>query len=75
MPGVVVLDRVMQLAQESVGGSTIGWQVSQAKFLGPCGPGDTLQFALREAARGGLAFTVRCGDRDIASGLLQAPSP
>jgi 3-hydroxymyristoyl/3-hydroxydecanoyl-(acyl carrier protein) dehydratase len=75
VPGVVLLDRVMQLAAQAHGGSIEGWQVAQAKFLSPCGPGDELVFALRDGARGGLAFSVRCGDREVASGSLVPPAP
>ena len=74
VPGVVLLDRVMQLAQEALGGLVAGWQVTQVKFLSPCGPDDLLQFALRDGARGGLAFSVRCGEREVAAGQLQAPA-
>jgi 3-hydroxyacyl-[acyl-carrier-protein] dehydratase len=74
VPGVVLLDRVMQLAQEALGGPVAGWQVTQVKFLSPCGPDDQLQFALRDGARGGLAFSVRCGEREVAAGQLQAPA-
>lgn len=75
VPGVVLLDRVLQLAQQAQGGSVAGWQVTQVKFLSPCGPGDLLEFAVRDGARGGLAFSVRCGDREVAAGQLQAPAP
>lgn len=75
VPGVVLLDRVMQLAWQVHRGPAAGWQVAQAKFLSPCGPGDELVFALRDGARGGLAFSVRCGDREVASGSLVPPAP
>ena len=75
VPGVVLLDAVMQMAQRQRGGSAGGWQVAQAKFLSPCGPGDELIFALRDGARGGLAFSVHCGDREVASGSLLPPAP
>jgi 3-hydroxyacyl-[acyl-carrier-protein] dehydratase len=75
VPGVVLLDRVMQLARQVCGGPAGGWQVAQAKFLSPCGPDDELVFALRDGARGGLAFSVRCGDREVASGSLLPPAP
>jgi 3-hydroxyacyl-[acyl-carrier-protein] dehydratase len=74
VPGVVLLDRVVQLAQQAQGGPAGGWQVTQVKFLSPCGPDDLLAFALRDGARGGLAFSVRCGDREVAVGQLQAPA-
>lgn len=75
VPGVVVLDRVMQLARHVHGRPTAGWQVTQAKFLSPSGPGDELLFLLRDGARGGLSFSVRCGDREVASGSLVPTAP
>jgi 3-hydroxyacyl-[acyl-carrier-protein] dehydratase len=74
VPGVVLLDRVVQLAQQARVGPVAGWQVTQVKFLSPCGPDDVLDFSVRDGARGGLAFSVRCGDREVAVGQLQAPS-
>jgi 3-hydroxyacyl-[acyl-carrier-protein] dehydratase len=70
VPGVVLLDRVVWLAQSQLGGAVPAWQVAQAKFLSPCGPGDELVFSLQDAPRGGLGFVVRCGARDVASGSL-----
>lgn len=75
VPGVVLLDRALQLAQARQGGPVGGWQVTQVKFLSPCGPGDELAFAWRDGVRGGLAFSVRCGEREIASGSLLPPAP
>ncbi len=75
VPGVVLLDRALLLAQArntQLGG---GWQVGQAKFLSPCGPGDELVFELRPGPREGYVFTVRCGDRDVATGQLQPAPP
>ncbi len=75
LPGVVLLDRALLLAQQRPGLGVAAWRVSQAKFLSPCGPGDVLEFVLQEGARGGLSFVVRCGERDVASGQLQASPP
>lgn len=75
VPGVVLLDRVMQIAQAAEGGPVSDWQVTQVKFLSPCGPGDTLRFALRDGTRGGLAFAIHCGERDVATGALTPPRP
>jgi 3-hydroxyacyl-[acyl-carrier-protein] dehydratase len=75
LPGVILLDRAVWLAQQRLGHLGAPWQVSQAKFLSPCGPGDELVFELRESPRGGLSFVVRCGERDIASGQLAPALP
>ncbi len=74
VPGVVLLDRALLLAQVRDTAHQGGWQVGQAKFLSPCGPGDELVFELHPAPRGGYTFTVRCGDRDVASGHLTPAS-
>ena len=77
VPGVVLLDRALLLAQACDTLHQGGWQVGQAKFLSPCGPGDELVFALRSGSgsREGYVFTVRCGDRDVASGQLLPVAP
>lgn len=75
VPGVVLLDHAVLLAGQHLGLQCGAWQVTQAKFLSPCGPGDELVFALQDGARGGVSFVVRCGDRDVASGNLQPSTP
>lgn len=72
VPGVVLLDRALQMAQAQR--AAVTWQVTQVKFLSPCGPGDELHFSLQDGARGGLGFSVRCGGREIAVGHL-SPQP
>ena len=71
VPGVVLLDQALVCAQAHMAHGRASWQVTQAKFLSPCGPGDDLVFALQDGLRGGVSFVVRCGDRDVASGSLQ----
>ncbi len=76
VPGVVLLDRALLFAealQASSGQQAAPrrrWQVGNTKFLSPAGPGDALVFRLEERARGAIAFTVRAGTRDVASGSL-----
>jgi 3-hydroxyacyl-[acyl-carrier-protein] dehydratase len=70
VPGVVLLDRAVWLVQAHLGVPGAGWQIAQAKFLSPCGPGDELLFSFARSPTGTLAFTVRCGQRHIASGSL-----
>lgn len=70
VPGVVLLDRALLLAQARDTQHQGHWQVIQAKFLSPCGPGDELVFELRPGPSDGYLFTVRCGERDVASGRL-----
>jgi 3-hydroxyacyl-[acyl-carrier-protein] dehydratase len=70
VPGVVLLDRVVWLAQERLGRAGEGWTLAQAKFLSPCGPGDDLLFSLQEKPGRSLAFKVSCATRAVASGTL-----
>ena len=73
VPGVVLLDRALLLAEAFQGLNTPPrkrWQVDNTKFLSPAGPGDALVFRLEERVSGAIAFTVRAGTRDVASGTL-----
>lgn len=74
VPGVVLLDHAILLAQGLQGGPVEGWRVDQAKFLSPCGPGEELHFTLEVSARGSIAFRVSCEGRAVASGSLVPPS-
>jgi 3-hydroxyacyl-[acyl-carrier-protein] dehydratase len=77
LPGVVLLDRVMFLAQSQLEARDAlagAWTVAQTKFLSPVTPGDVLTFVLTDDARGGWRFAVAAADgRPVASGSLTAP--
>jgi 3-hydroxyacyl-[acyl-carrier-protein] dehydratase len=75
VPGVVLLDRVVWLAQQHSGRAGVSWTLAQAKFLSPCGPGDQLLFSLQEKPDGSMAFKVSCAGRDVASGSLTLSEP
>lgn len=70
VPGVVLLDRAIAFAEAMLDRHGLAWQIGNAKFLSPVGPGETLRFVLVEKAGGGVAFIVRAADRDVASGSL-----
>lgn len=70
VPGVVLLQHALRLAQAALGVPGTVWQVAQAKFLSPVGPGEALVFSLQTTPRGGWQFTVRAADRAVASGNL-----
>ena len=72
VPGVVLLDHALRLAQAQLGGNERAWTVSQAKFLSPVGPGETLRFDIASTPTGSWRFAVRAPDRDVASGSLMA---
>ncbi|MBS1129555.1 MAG: hypothetical protein H6R16_557 [Proteobacteria bacterium] len=75
VPGVVLLDRAILFAEQLLGQPNLAWQVGNAKFFSPVGPGENLIFALEAKASGSIAFTVRAADRDVASGSLKPPTP
>ena len=74
VPGVVLLDRAMASAETWLGRRVGGWQVGNAKFLSPVGPGETLVFTLGSTTGAGVSFSVHAGERLVASGNL-TPSP
>ena len=75
VPGVVLLDHAILFAEQWLGQSDLNWQVGNAKFYSPVGPGETLDFMLEAKASGSVAFSVRAADRAVASGSLKQPVP
>ena len=74
VPGVVLLDQAIRFAETTLGHPIARWQIGNAKFQSPVGPGEVLTFTLDPKANGALTFTVRAGERAVASGSL-APAP
>jgi 3-hydroxymyristoyl/3-hydroxydecanoyl-(acyl carrier protein) dehydratase len=75
VPGVVLLDQAILFAERLLDRPLAQWQIGNAKFFSPVGPGETLVFSLERKASGALAFQVRSPDRDVASGSLTPPTP
>lgn len=75
VPGVVLLDHAILFAEQLLGRPALNWQVGNAKFFSPVGPGESLTFTLQTKASGTIAFTVKAAARDIASGSLSPPAP
>lgn len=80
VPGVVLLDRAILFAEQLLDDAGQqraegGWQVGNAKFFSPVGPGEALTFTLERKASGSIAFKVRAAERDVASGSLTPPQP
>jgi 3-hydroxyacyl-[acyl-carrier-protein] dehydratase len=64
VPAVVILAEVMAAM-----GQDREWDIAQAKFLRPVGPGDAL--VLRHEAHGAqVRFEVRSGEHVVATGAL-----
>jgi 3-hydroxyacyl-[acyl-carrier-protein] dehydratase len=74
VPGVVLLDQAILFAEKLSGREAAHWQVGNAKFLSPVGPAETLVFSLQPTPRGAITFTVKSGDRAVASGSLTPPA-
>lgn len=75
LPGVVLIDQAIQLADGLLpAGSTIRG-LGNAKFFEPVGPGTSLVFDYAPASTRALAFEVRAGDRVVASGSLTLGQP
>ncbi len=74
VPGVVLVDRAILFAERLLGCAEVCWEIANAKFLSPVGPGETLAFRLEVGGRGAISFSVRAGGRAVASGSL-TPSP
>jgi 3-hydroxymyristoyl/3-hydroxydecanoyl-(acyl carrier protein) dehydratase len=70
LPGVVVLDRVIEAAQEWLGPGLAVVGLPQAKFMAPLRPGDAARISLRRAGDK-LHFRVVCGERLAATGLIE----
>jgi acyl-coenzyme A synthetase/AMP-(fatty) acid ligase len=74
VPGVVLLDRALDAIGAALGRNFDACRIESAKFLSPAAPGETLEIACDTAASGAIRFTIRAGDRAVASGALAAPS-
>ncbi|MBL8419997.1 MAG: hypothetical protein JNK92_05110 [Dechloromonas sp.] len=72
VPGVVLIDRALLFAEGLLGRSGINWQIANAKFFNPVGPGEALSFTLEIRGGGAIAFRVGAAGRDVASGTLTA---
>jgi len=74
LPGVVLLDRAILFAEQWLERPGLAWQVGNAKFFSPVEPSEILDFTLEQKASGAVAFTIRAGERSIASGSLTPPA-
>ncbi len=74
VPGVVLLDQALLFAEKLLGRPVDRWQIGQAKFLSPVGPGEILRFRLQARPSGSIAVDVRCGERAVASASLTPPA-
>ena len=72
VPGVVILDRVIDATEEWLGRQLHVRAVPQAKFLAPLRPCETATIALElRSSATMVVFTVRRGPTVIATGTLR----
>lgn len=72
VPGVLLLDRAIRFAEQCHGAAGLRWQIAQAKFFRPVGPGHTLHYHLVATPAAGWAFSILDDDGvEVASGRLQ----
>ncbi|WP_277189681.1 AMP-binding protein [Caballeronia sp. BR00000012568055] len=72
VPGVVLLDHALDAIGHALGTSFDACKIESAKFLSPASPGETLDVAFESAASGAIRFTIRAGERAVASGSIGA---
>lgn len=68
VPGVVLLDRVVQLVAAALNASVVG--IGSAKFLSPAGPGATLDFSWTAGSGRTVRFEIASAGTAVASGTL-----
>lgn len=69
VPAVVILDRVLTIADERLGGPASARQLLHVKFVRPLRPDEEASVELRRSA-GTLRFSVKAGGRPVASGAF-----
>lgn len=77
VPGVVLLDKVLDAISEALVRRLDTWRLNWAKFPNPAEPGEPLDLAFELAAQGAIRFTLRAGAREVACGAfstLAAPA-
>ncbi len=74
VPGVLILDRVVDAAEASLGRALEIDGLPQVKFLSPLLPAQLADIAL-ELRGNRVQFVVRCGGRLVAQGALDLREP
>ncbi|HEY3783928.1 MAG TPA: hypothetical protein VGL55_01455 [Steroidobacteraceae bacterium] len=75
LPGVVLLDTLLQELAQSLERPAPRWQISSAKFLSAVRPGESLSLERESLANGSIRFVIRAAERIVAQGLLAPSEP
>lgn len=75
VPGVMLLDAVLQSIAAATGIAVDRCDISAVKFLSPARPGEALTITHRHAANGSIRFDIAADARKIASGSIVPHSP
>ena len=70
LPGVVLLDVVLQSITNSRGVNLDPCEIGLVKFLSPAQPGEALEIRHEDLASGAIRFEVIAGLRKVASGSI-----
>lgn len=75
LPGVALLAEVLAAIEAATARGPLEWEVANAKFLAPVGPGTSLTLIHEPTTTGGMRFEVRSPESLVASGLLARRKP
>ena len=73
LPGVVLLDETLHAIERACGAAG-PWHVHSVKFLGTVAARAALVLEYEPTASGSVRFTVRDGERPVATGTLARPA-
>lgn len=74
VPGVLLLDAVIEAAARHLGTTPAAVALPNAKFVAPLEPAVAFTIELSGSAAGALGFVVKTADRTIASGTVRCSS-
>lgn len=70
LPGVVLLDAALREIELAGTEPCSRWQITEAKFLSPVGPGEPLTLEHEQMPDGSTRFAIHSTGRIVARGLL-----
>jgi len=71
VPGVLLLERMLEAAEQEIGSQWLITGLSQVKFLAPLLPGETATATLEWTTASAIRFRIERAGRPIAQGALQ----